>query len=52
MTPEEAYRSIIEACSALGWTVAMNNEDEDADIEYLIIGMGPVVDKLVEKIES
>lgn len=46
-TPEEALNAIIKACEFLGWTVAVPNQDENADIQGLVIGEDEYVDKVM-----
>ena len=46
-TPEEALNAIIKACEFLGWTVAIPNESEDADIKGLVIGEDEYVDRVL-----
>lgn len=48
----EAFQAIIQACSVLGWTVSFKNDDDEADIEYMIIGTPANVDAIVNKIEG
>lgn len=48
----EAVKMILAGAAALNWRVSFNVEDEDAPVDYLILGCDREVDRIVDCLEK